>query len=221
VNELQAETPARVRNRWLAAFAIAACYGLGAFMVTGDSAKGAGICLAVIAVFALLFVLLGRFVDTRKPLSRYYLAGLAVLIGPILLLMGGYHRTPWHDLEKRYPTTGPAPAGLDAGSEVVLLEPVDEIMVRPHSFKRATTSFTDTGVYLGLAWPLSLYYEPVWVPLGAISVCRPSYVDSMYSSLGVAGFGAQIEVLDAGEQVLKWCRRHEIDDGREESYGLR
>jgi hypothetical protein len=217
----QPETPARVRNRWLAAFAVAACYGLAAFLVTGDSAKGAGLCLTVIVIFALLFLLLPRFIDTQRPLSAYYVAGLGVLFGPVVYLAAGLHHTPWHDLEARYPATGPAPAGLDGGSEVVLLQPVDEIMVRPHPYKRTTVSFTDDGVYLGPSWPLRLFYEPVWVPRGAIAECRPSHVDPIYSSLGVAGFTPRIEVLDAGEQVLEWCRRLAIDDGREESYGLR
>ena len=58
--EQPVDTPARRRNRWLAAAAVALCYGLSVFFVTGDAGKGASIALLVMAVFAALLLLLPR-----------------------------------------------------------------------------------------------------------------------------------------------------------------
>ena len=217
--EQQVDTPARRRNRWLAAAAVALCYGLSVFFVTGDAGKGASIALLVMAIFAALLLLLPRRLTSDKPLSAYYGAGLAVLIGPFLILGLGQTRTPWDDLEERYRATAPAPAGLDAGEEIVLLQPVDEVMVKPFAFKRATTSFDDGGVYLSLSWPLSMIYDPLWLPVDAIATCRTSGLDTMYTNLTLAAVAAQVEVLDAPEAVLEWCRERGIA-GQERTPGL-
>lgn len=75
--EAPVDTPERRRKRWLAAFALAACYGLSGYFISGDSAKASGVALLVITVFGLLFLVSPRLVDTAKPLSSYYLVGLA------------------------------------------------------------------------------------------------------------------------------------------------
>lgn len=219
--EAESDDSNRLRNRWLAAFAVSLCYGFSAYFVTGDTGTALSLFLLVMAIFAALLLVVPRRLIVEKPLSEYRKAGLAVLIGPFLILALGLRTTPWNDLEQGYRTDAPAPvAGVDAGDEVVLLQPVDEFMVRPHSFKRATTSFTDAGVYLAPPWPLSLIYDPVWIPAGAIRTCRQSQQDTMYASLAVRGVAARVEVLDPSEQVLAWCRRRGIDDGLEKPMGL-
>ena len=216
----QPESPYRLRNRWLAAFAVALCYGLSAFFVTGDSETGLGFFLLVMGIFAALLLILPRRLIVAKPLSAYFQAGLVVLIGPFLFLVIGLRRTPWNDLEEGYRTARPVPAGLDGGNEVVLLQPVDEVMVKPHPMKGATTSFADDGVYLALSWPLSMVYDPLWLPVRAIKTCRTSGIDTMYASLAVQGVAARVEVLDPAEDVLDWCRQRGIGDGVERPAGL-
>lgn len=213
------DTPLQRRNRWLAALAVAVCYGASGFLITGDSNKAFSVGLLVMAIFAGVLLFLPNRMTSGKPISAYYVAGLGVLLSPILYLALGRERTPWDDLEARYATERRAPPGLDAGSEVVLMQPVDELMVRPRSYKRATTSFSDQGVHLALSWPLSMVYDPVWVPVEAISHCRPSGVDTMYTSLEARGVAARIEVVDAGEDVLRWCRERGIA-GQERTRGL-
>ena len=214
------ESPYRLRNRWLAAFGVALCYGLSAFFVTGDSEFGLGWFLAVMGIFAAVLLLAPRRRIVEKPLKDYIQYGVLVLIVPFLALVIGLRRTPWNDLEEGYRTARPVPAGLDAGDEVVLLQPVDELAVRPVPMKGATTSFADDGVYLALSWPLGLVYDPVWLPVRALKTCRPSGIDTMYTSLAVQGVAARVEVLDPSEDVLDWCREKGIGDGRERPAGL-
>lgn len=210
MTEEQAEGRYRLRNRWLAAFAVASCYGLSAFFVTGDSVKGAGFFLLVMAIYAALLLLAPRRWVVEKPLRAYLVAGLGVLLGPFLVLAVGQRRTPWNDLEARYATVRPAPAGFDSGDRVVLLQPVDEVLVHPYPFRGATTAVADGGVYLALSWPLSMVYDPLWLPVATISHCRPSGIDPMYASLAVDGVAARVELLDPGEDVLRWCRERGI-----------
>lgn len=214
------ESPYRLRNRWLAAIAVALCYGLSAFFVTGDSGTGLGWFLAVAGIFAAVLLLTPRRRIVEKPLKDYIQYGVLVLIVPFLALVIGLRRTPWNDLEGGYRTARPVPAGLDAGDEVVLLQPVDELAVRPVPMKGATTSFADDGVYLALSWPLGMIYDPVWLPVRALKTCRPSGIDTMYTSLAVQGVAARVEVLDPSEDVLDWCREKGIGDGREPPAGL-
>jgi hypothetical protein len=42
----------------------------------------------------------------------------------------------------------------------------------------------------------------------------------MYTSLAVAGTAAKIEVVDAGDPLLGWCRERGIDDGLDHTPGL-
>jgi hypothetical protein len=216
----QPETPYRLRNRWLAAIGVSLCYGFSAFFVTGDSEFGLGWFLAVMGIFAAVLLLTPRRRIVEKPLSAYIQYGVLVLLVPFLALWIGLRRTPWSDLEAGYRTDRPVPAGLDAGEEVVLLQPVNEIQVKPFPLKGATTSFADDGVYLALSWPLSMVYDPLWLPVRALETCRPSGIDTMYTSLGVRGVGARVEVLDPAEDVIDWCRDKGIGDGRERPEGL-
>ena len=219
-NETPADSPEGLRRRWLAFLFLAACLGLSGFFISGDAAKGSLLAAVVMVLFTLLFFLAPRLVDASKPLFYYYLIGVAVVIGPLLGFKYGAYWTPWYDLQDAYEATTPASEGLDAGHEVVLVHPTDEFMVKPYSFRRANTSFSDAGVHLELAWPMSLVYKPLWFPVQVISKCRPSDLDSMYTSLTVARSSSTIEVLDAGEQVLHWCGEKAIGDGREKALGL-
>ena len=56
----------------------------------------------------------------------------------------GRYSIPIHVFEERYRATGPPPAGLD-GAGVVLVQPIDEFRVQPHTLKRAATRLTDEG----------------------------------------------------------------------------
>jgi hypothetical protein len=203
----------RRARRWWAALVLAACYGLSAFFITGDPGKGFVVTLFLIVLFVLLFVFFPRLVDTRRPLASYYLAALAVLFGPLVLLATGQHRTPWDDLQRAWATGAAAPAGLDAGPEIVLVEPVDEFMVRPHSFNSATAIFGEQGVYLGPPWPLRLVYRPLWLPVDALAGCRASGLDTLYTSVALAGARTRVEVLDPREEVLAWCRQRGLTEG--------
>jgi hypothetical protein len=209
-----AETPERSRHRWIALMVLAACCGLSGYLFTGDSRKATAVAALVAVVFVLLLTVVPKGVDRRRSPAYFYLVGLGVLVAPLVMLKTGSNRTPWNDLQHLYRATGPPPAGMDGGHEVVLVEPVDELLVKPYSFKRATVSFTDAGVYLGLARPMSLVYDPLWVPLTAISACAPSGLDTMYTSLALRGHPAKIEVVDASEDVLRWCRKHGIGTGQ-------
>ena len=197
-----AESPERLRLRWLACLFLAACFGLSAFFITGDRAKGALFGAVVVMIFTLVFFLAPRLIDASKPLRYYYLFGLGMVVAPLLMFRFGYYWTPWYKLQDAYGATRPAAGGLDAGHEVVLVHLVDEFLIKLYSFRRACTSFGDDGAYLELAWPMSLVYKPLWVPVLAIAKCRPSDLDSMYTSLTVAKSPSTIEVLDTGKQVL-------------------
>lgn len=214
------DDPVQRRNLWLAAFAVALCYGFSAYFVTGDSGKGGAFFLLVMAIFAALLLFLPNRLTSGKPLSDYYKTGLVVLLGPFVVLAIGHQRTPWNDLEARYATDRARPAGRDAYDEVVLVEPVGEFMVKPRSFKSATTTIADDGVYLALGWPLRMIYDPVWVPATAITHCRTSEVDTMYTSLKAELVGARIEVLDPSEDLLEWCAARGIP-GQKRPFGLR
>ena len=219
-DETPVDSPEGLRRRWLAFLFLAACLGLSGFFISGDAAKGSLLSAVVMVLFTLLFFFAPRLVDASRPLYYYYLIGVVAVIGPLLGIKYGTYWTPWYDLQDVYGATAPAPEGLDAGHVVVLVHPTDEYMVKPYSFRRARTSFGDAGVHLELAWPLSLVYKPLWIPVRAISRCRPSDLDSIYTDLTVARSSSTLEVLDAGEQVLRWCRDKAIDDGKEKTLGL-
>jgi hypothetical protein len=220
VSSTPIEAPERRRNRSLAALALAVCYGVSAFFLTGDGGAGILTALVVVALFGAMLLFAPRLVEAGRPVSSYYLLGLSIVVVPLVLLAVGDRWTPWYDLQGRYPATGPAPAGLDGGPEVVLVLPVDEVMVRPYRFRRARVAFADDGVHLELAWPMSVVYDPLWIPLGAIRLCGESGLDPMYTSLAVAGTAAKIEVVDAGDPLLGWCRERGIDDGLDHTPGL-
>ena len=145
------DSPERLQLRWLACLFLAACFGLSGFFITGDRAKGALLAAVVMVIYTLLFFLLPRLVDASKPLRYYYLVGLGSVVAPLLMFRLGYYWTPWYDLQDAYGATRPAAGGLDAGHEVVLVHPVEEFLVKPYSFRRASTSFGNTGVRLELA----------------------------------------------------------------------
>lgn len=194
---------------------MASCAGLSIFLLTGrrDTAAVIGLITSAVAGPAAWFdhARLAR----RRPPGFFYLAGLAALVVPFVQLALGFEWTPWADLEERYrPREEVAPEGFAGGREVVLVVRTGPFSVKPYSFKRADTSFGSHGVLLRAAWPMSLVYDPLFIPVGDIASCSTSGLDSLRSALRLRGSPHSVEVLDPEARVIEWCRQHGIGDGR-------
>jgi hypothetical protein len=207
------EWPERQRERWRAGLVLALCCGVTAFFVTGDWGKATLLALMVASFVAVLFRFFPHSKQARRAPAAYYLLGLAILVVPYFLVGTGYYWTPWYDLQATYGTTRPAAGGVAGGREVVLVQKVDEYMVRRYSYKRAATSFDDAAVHLALSWPMSLVYEPLRLPVEAIAACRESDESFRYTRLEFASPAPDVDILDDEGRVRDWCRRRGIGGG--------
>lgn len=194
---------------------LAVCLGLSIFLLTGRRDTAAAVGLMVAGILGLPVWLSPARLAQRRPPGFFYVAGVVALVVPFAQLGLGLEWTPWSDLEGPYrPRGSVAPDGFAGGSEVVIVVPTGQFMVKPYSFRRATTSFGSEGVLLKAGWPMSLVYDPLYLPLASISACRTSEVSSMRSALSLVGSAYTVEVSDPEGRVVEWCRLHEIGDGR-------
>lgn len=193
---------------------MAVCWGLGVFFLTGDRGTGALVFLVVAGIAALPVWFSHARLAERRPPAFFYVMGVAAMIVPLAQLRLGLQWSPWADLEEQYRPQGTVvPDGFAGGSEVVLVAPSGQFTVRPYRFKRASTSFGSEGVLLRAAWPMSLVYDPLWIPVGSISACAPSGLDRLRTALRLARSPHSVEVVDPEGRVAEWCRQHDIGDG--------
>ena len=194
---------------------MALCIGLSVFLLTGRRDTAAAVGLITFAIAGLAAWFGHARLAQRRPPGFFYLAGLAVLVVTFVQLGLGFEWTPWADLEERYrPREEVAPDGFAGGREVVLVAPTGPFSVKPYSYKRADTSFGSHGVLLRAAWPMSLVYDPLFIPVSDISSCSTSGLDSLRSAMRLRGSPHAVEVLDPEARVIEWCRQHGIGDGR-------
>jgi hypothetical protein len=198
--------PAKRRAPGLAVYALAASYGLAGALVTGDWGKG--MAVAALAFGILLVIFLGFPRQVRSESRPYLLHALLITVSPFVALKLGLARTAWVALEERYVAAGEPAAEFSGGGEVIIVEQVDEFMIRPSEFKGIATAFGEGGAYLAPRWPIRMVYKPLRFPLASISACADSQLDTGFTAIRLAGTGAQVEVLDADRRVLEWCRRH-------------
>ncbi len=194
---------------------LAACLGLSIFLLTGrrDTAAAAGLIAAGILALPAWFT--PERLERRRPPGFFYAVGVLALVLPFAQLALGLEWTPWADLERPYrPPGSVAPDGFAGGSEVVIVVPTGQFMVKPYSYRRAASSFGSEGVLLKAGWPMSLVYDPLFIPLAGISACRTSEVSSMRSALSLVGSAFTVEVSDPEGRVIEWCRLHDIGDGQ-------
>jgi hypothetical protein len=137
------------------------------------------------------------------------------LVVPYAQYRLGFEWSPWSDLEQQYrPRGNVAPDGFAGGSEIVIVVPTGQFMVKPYRFKRASSSFGSEGALLKTAWPMSLVYDPLWIPLRSISACATSDLDRLRTALRLVESPLSIEVSDPEGRVIEWCRLHDIGDGQ-------
>lgn len=213
-----AESPPRRIRRKMAAATLffAVCLGLSIFLLTGkrDTAAAVGLMAAGILAFP-VWLYPDRLAQSRPP-AFFYVAGLTALVMPFAQLALGLEWSPWADLEGPYrPRGSVAPDGFAGGSEVVIVVPTSQFMAKPYSYKRASSSFGSEGVLLKAGWPMSLVYDPLYIPLTGISACRTSELSSMHSALSLFASAYTVEVSDPEGRVVEWCRLHDIGDGQE------
>ena len=206
----------RLRWRMLrATLFLAACLGLSIFLLTGRRDTAAAVGLIAGSIFPLAAWFAPERLERRRPPGFFYAVGVVALVLPFAQLALGLEWTPWADLEGPYrPRANVAPDGFAGGSEVVIVVPTGQFMAKPYSYRRASSSFGSEGVLLKTAWPMSLVYDPLFIPLAGISACRTSEVSSMRSALSLVGSAFTVEVSDPEGRVIEWCRLHDIGDGR-------
>jgi hypothetical protein len=198
--------PARRQPPGPALYALAASYGLAGALVTGDWGKGMAVAGLVFGVLLVVFLGFPRHVRTEP--RPYLLHALLVAISPFVALKLGLARTAWVGLQERYAAAGEPAAEFTGGDEIVIVEQVDEFMIRPSAFKSIATAFGEGGAYLAPRWPIRMVYKPLRFPLASISACADSRLNTGFTAIRLAGIGTEVEVVDADRRVLEWCRRH-------------
>lgn len=197
---------------------MAFCWGLSVFLLTGERDKAALVFLIAGGIAVLPVWFSHARLAERRPPGFFYVVGVGVLIVPFAQLGLGLEWSPWADLEEQYRPRGRVvPDGFAGGSEVVIVVPTGPFTAQPYRFKRASTAFGSEGVLLKAGWPMSLVYDPLWIPVSGISACTTSGLDRVRTALRLAGSPHSVEVLDPQERVLAWCRLHDIGDGQARS----
>jgi hypothetical protein len=204
-------------DRWRGAVALGVCGGLSYYLTTGEGANGLGLGLFMTALLLLLVLFFPPSRRWRRA-SDFYVMASIVLVLPWVLLKVGYtgrsgrgDRPAWHDLQARYPATGPAPADLDGGRDVSVRR-VRSYTYRNYSFKGIRASFSDAGVYLAHSFPLSLAYSPVQVPVNGIWRCQKDASALSNTTLSVRDLDIEVHMADVDGHILEWCGRHEIPE---------
>ena len=196
---------AKRRPPGLAVYALAASYGFAGALLTGDWGKGMAVAGLVFVILAALLLLFPRHVHTEP--RRYLLHALVVAVSPFVALKLGLARTAWIDLQDRYASTG-APAGEPAsGREVVIVQAVDEFMIRPSAFGSIATTFGEGGIHLAPRWPARIIYRPLRFQLPGIAACGDSVMNTGFTRVELFGTRTAVEVLDPDRRLLEWCRQ--------------
>jgi hypothetical protein len=205
-------------SKCLAGVTLSVCTGASVYLMTGKGDVGffLAVLLSVIVTPIIAFSPRGG----KAAAKELYWCGLAVLVGPFLLMKVGYHGRSgrphaWEDLQARYAAKGPEPSGLETGREVVVNRKVGQFMVQPYAHKRVYTHFGEAGAYFALSFPMSWVYDPVFVPIKHIRECRMDSMKSGYATLAPIGVALEIDVADDEGHVRAWCEHHEIPDGSE------
>lgn len=202
-------------SRWIAAMTVAACMGVSIYLITGERSKGAAVAVLLAVVLTLVVVLSPA--NRVKSTTQMYLFALVALFGPLLFVMMGYRGrggpVPWDDLLGQYAARGRGAEGHKVVGTVVVKRSVGQFMVQPQQLRGIETTLAEDGVRLAPRFPLSMTFDPVFVPLGSIRRCRRESLDA---ALSLREMAVEIAVADADGQVRAWCRRHEIPDGSEE-----
>lgn len=193
---------------------VAACLGVSIYLITGEKNTGAGMAVVLAGILTLI-VVLSPAPHTRSTREMYVFA-LFALFGPLLFIMMGYRGrrgpVPWDDLQARYAASARRSDGIRIVGKVVVNRSVGQFMVQPQELRGAETTLAEDGVRLAPRFPLSMTFDPVFVPLRSIRLCTR---DSPNATLALREMALEIAVADPDAQVRAWCRRHEIPDGSE------